>query len=146
MVTGPGASAVLDQLIACLLDAGDGVLLAGPHYNGFDVNMVARSGAHLLPTPIPLKDAFTPREVDVHLEAALAAAAADGITVRAVMLCSPHNPYGRTYDRATLAAYALFCERHDLHLISDEIYALSVFDNPSAFPRPRTVALRRDLS
>lgn len=133
IVSGPGASSVLDQLAAALLDAGEGVLLAGPHYNGFDVNMVARSGAKILPAPIPLADVFTPREVDVHLEAELERATRAGTTVRAVMLCSPHNPYGRTYDRATLAAYALFCERHDLHLISDEIYALSVFDNPSAY-------------
>lgn len=131
MISGPGASSVLDQLIAALLDAGEGVLLAGPHYNGFDVNMVARSGAKIRPAPIPLEDVFTPREVTVHLENELKRAKEDGVTVRAVMLCSPHNPYGRTYDKETLLAYATFCEEHDLHLISDEIYALSVFDNPS---------------
>lgn len=51
------------------------------------------------------------------------------------MLCSPQNPYGRTYDKETLLAYALFAEKHDLHLISDELYALSVYDNPSELPR-----------
>ena len=30
-----------------------------------------------------------------------------------------------------LLAYALFAEKHDLHLVSDEVYALSVFDNDS---------------
>lgn len=134
IVTGPGASSVLDQLIAALLDPGQGVLLAGPHYNGFDVNMVARSGAKIRPAPIPLEDVFTPLELD-HLEKELQAAKEDGVEVRAVMLCSPHNPYGRTYDKETLLAYAQFCEKHDLHLISDEIYALSVFDNPSEYRR-----------
>lgn len=132
IVTGPGASSVLDQLIAALLDPGQGVLLAGPHYNGFDVNMVARSGAKIRPAPIPLEDVFTPRELN-HLEEELQTAKEDGVEVRAVMLCSPHNPYGRTYDKETLLAYAQFCEKHDLHLISDEIYALSVFDNPSEY-------------
>lgn len=27
--------------------------------------------------------------------------------------------------------YARFCEKHDLHLVSDEIYALSTYENPS---------------
>jgi aspartate/methionine/tyrosine aminotransferase len=48
-------------------------------------------------------------------------------------VCNPHNPLGRPYPRETLLSYAKFCEERDLHLVSDEIYALSVYDNPS-FP------------
>jgi aspartate/methionine/tyrosine aminotransferase len=43
-------------------------------------------------------------------------------------------------------AYCLFCEEHNLHLISDEVYALSVFpsrDNPH--PNPFVSALSIDL-
>jgi 1-aminocyclopropane-1-carboxylate synthase len=37
---------------------------------------------------------------------------------------------GRTYSRETLLAYAKFCEERDLHLVSDEIYALSTYSHP----------------
>ena len=45
------------------------------------------------------------------------------------MLVNPHNPTGRTYSADTLRGYVQFAEKHDLHLISNEIYALSTFTN-----------------
>ena len=36
-----------------------------------------------------------------------------------------------TVSREMLLAYCRFAEKHDLHLISDEVYALSVFQNDS---------------
>ncbi len=41
---------------------------------------------------------------------------------RVVILCSPHNPGGRVWDRSELAALADFCRAHDLLLVSDEIH------------------------
>jgi len=35
-----------------------------------------------------------------------------------------------------LEAYLRFCQRHNLHLLSDEIYALSVWDNRDATDAP----------
>lgn len=43
----------------------------------------------------------------------------------------------------TLKEFAAFCGENDLHLISDEIYALSVFDNPET---PAAVPFRSVLS
>lgn len=49
-------------------------------------------------------------------------------------------------SRSTLLEYCRFAEEHDLHLVSDEIYGLSVFDNP-AFPAalPFTSMLSLDV-
>lgn len=41
------------------------------------------------------------------------------------------SPPGFCYSRETLLAYCRFVEKHNLHLISDEIYALSTFTTPS---------------
>lgn len=38
---------------------------------------------------------------------------------------------GRCYSPAALRALADFCQNKDLHLISDEIYALSVYQRPN---------------
>jgi len=40
---------------------------------------------------------------------------------------------GRCYTRGVLEAYMRFCQKHNLHLITDEIYALSTWTNPD-FP------------
>ena len=45
-----------------------------------------------------------------------------------LMLNSPNNPSGAVYSATELAALAAVCERHNIIVISDEIYALSTYD------------------
>lgn len=42
--------------------------------------------------------------------------------VKSLILCNPHNPVGRMYDRDELAELQAFCKKHHLLLISDEIH------------------------
>jgi cystathionine beta-lyase len=42
---------------------------------------------------------------------------------KALLLCHPHNPTGRVFERAELEALADLAQRHDLVIISDEIHA-----------------------
>ena len=48
---------------------------------------------------------------------------------RLFMLCNPHNPVGRMWNREELLALAEFCERHDLVICSDEIHCQLVLDS-----------------
>ena len=41
---------------------------------------------------------------------------------RLLILCNPHNPVGRVFDREELEWLLDFCERHDLWVCSDEIH------------------------
>lgn len=47
---------------------------------------------------------------------------------RMFLLCNPHNPLGRVWDRDELLRLADFCERHNLILCSDEIHCDLVLD------------------
>lgn len=47
---------------------------------------------------------------------------------RLLLLCNPHNPVGRAFDREELARLAGLCDRHDLVIVSDEIHAGLVLD------------------
>jgi cysteine-S-conjugate beta-lyase len=47
---------------------------------------------------------------------------------RAYLLCSPHNPCGRLWERAELARLAEICARHDLVIVSDEIHNQLLLD------------------
>ena len=68
----------------------------------------------------------------------------DGRHVKGLILSNPGNPIGMyshpvfvrlivetgyVLSKESILAYCRFAERHDIHLISDEIYALSIFKN-----------------
>ncbi|WWC58053.1 uncharacterized protein I303_100588 [Kwoniella dejecticola CBS 10117] len=129
IITGVGCSAVLDQLFYTLMDEGEAILLAAPYYTGFDRDLIGRGRVRLIPVHVPVgEEAFGPGCLEMFAQK-LEEVEKEGIRVRAVIVCNPQNPLGRTYPRSTLLAYARFCEERDLHLVSDEIYALSVYDN-----------------
>jgi 1-aminocyclopropane-1-carboxylate synthase len=98
--------------------------------DGFDPDMTIRARAEVVGVNVG-PDFSSPRTLDA-FEAEHQRLAAAGKRVRAVMLCNPHNPLGFNYPRTTVRAYAAFCERHNLHLVCDEVYALSQFSNPDA--------------
>jgi len=100
----------------------------------------------MIPVAVPDDDgAFAPDSLRAFKET-MDRLKSQGITTKAVIVCNPHNPLGRTYPRETLLAYARFCEEEDLHLVCDEIFALSVYDNPD-FPEalPFTSMLSLDV-
>jgi cystathionine beta-lyase len=47
---------------------------------------------------------------------------------RLFMLCNPHNPIGRVYQRDELAALAAICCSHDMVICSDEIHCDLILD------------------
>ena len=68
-------------------------------------------------------------EMDAGLLPCLSQSIAAGVlwskNVRAVVLTNPSNPSGQCYSVDALATAARFCEENNLHLIVDEVYALS---------------------
>ena len=72
------------------------------------------------------------------------AAAEEGIKIRALLICNPHNPLGKCYPEVTLKALFKLCDQYGIHLISDEIYGLSVFDVEGEDRTPFTSVLSVD--
>ncbi|MEM7408400.1 MAG: aminotransferase class I/II-fold pyridoxal phosphate-dependent enzyme, partial [Pseudomonadota bacterium] len=55
-------------------------------------------------------------------------------STRLLMLCNPHNPGGRVFDRAELEQLGELALQHDLVVVSDEIHADLVFDGREHVP------------
>jgi aspartate aminotransferase len=120
-----GATQALHMAMALTLSHGDEVLVPDPGYTTFTMN------AHLLqatPVPYPLRAgrAFQPDLAE--LEALVTP------RTRALIVNTPSNPLGSTFDRATLEALLALARRHDLWLISDEVYERFTWTRPHISP------------
>lgn len=132
-----GVSSLLDMVAFNIADASDGVLVPTPMYSMFEQDLCSRAELNIIPVTMPQPlDQFNALHKESFIsefERSLKSAQASGIRVKAVLICNPCNPVGRFYSRATLMAIASFCGKHGIHLIADEIYALSGFDSPDGF-------------
>ncbi|KAL8828018.1 MAG: hypothetical protein Q9191_002835 [Dirinaria sp. TL-2023a] len=132
-----GVSSVIDSLAWCICDEGDGVLIGRPLYVGFVTDLENRAKVTPVYVDFGQEDVLGIAAV-ARYEQAFRQAAHRGITVKALLLCSPHNPLGQCYAPDVLEEYLAFCSSHKIHLISDEVYAMSVFphkgnSNPTPF-------------
>lgn len=124
-----GCSAAVEQLSWLLTDPGEGVLLSRPYYGTFIGDISLRPGAAVVPVDFAEEDPLGPGAVVRYEKALVEFEKSTGKRVRAVMLCHPHNPLGRCYPRSVLTELMKFCQARHLHLISDEIYACSIWEN-----------------
>ncbi len=110
----PGAQAALFGVAQCLFEAGDEVIVAEPTYVTYQA-VLGAPGATMVQVslrpetgfqldPDTLARAITPR-------------------TRGIILNFPHNPTGACLTEDQAKAVAALCRRHDLWLVSDEVYS-----------------------
>ena len=114
-----GVSEGLDLALRALLDPGDEVIVPQPCYVAYEP-CVALAGGVPVPLATRAADGFVPRAADV--EALVTP------RTRALLLNYPNNPTGAAPARADLLALAEVARRHDLVVISDEIYDRLAYD------------------
>jgi aspartate/methionine/tyrosine aminotransferase len=117
-----GAGSVLEILSYALGDPGDGVLVPTPSYAGFWMDLELRSGLAIVPVHRSSDDDFrlTPELLD-H------AVAGAGRPIKALLFTSPDNPLGTVASPEEISQVLAWADDRDLHVVFDEIYALSVF-------------------
>ena len=122
---GNGVSELIDLSLRALLNPGDEVLVPSPDYplwsaavalnGGKAVHYRCASDNGFLPDLEQMEDAITPK-------------------TRAIVVINPNNPSGAVYDRETLMAIVELAGRHNLVLLSDEIYDQMVYDGAEFIP------------
>lgn len=120
-----GATAALDVIATALCDPGEEIAVPAPYYGAFDVDLVGRSGARLLPVPLPPGEGFP--LLPGAVRESVISARSEGRTVRALALTSPSNPIGQVYSEKLLYQLLKTAAELDLDVISDELYAHCVF-------------------
>ncbi len=132
-----GAGSVLEVVFYLLADPGDAVLVPTPSYAGFWMDLGVRDGLEIVPVHRSAEDGF--RLTPALLDRALAAA---DRPVRALLVTSPDNPLGTVYAAAEIDAVVEWAADAGIHVVFDEIYALSVFGDR---PFTSVAALRSSL-
>lgn len=115
-----GAQEALAIVMQTLLDPGDEVLLASPFYMAYEANIVLAGG---VPVAVPTREAEDFQMSASEIE--------ERITERTKLLAivSPSNPTAAALTRETLEAIADVARRHDLPVLSDELYEKVVYDD-----------------
>jgi aspartate aminotransferase len=113
-----GAKHSLYNIFHALLDKDDEVIIPAPYWVSYpDIVLLAGGKPVIVPTtaengfrisPEQLEKAITPK-------------------TRAFILCSPSNPTGAGYDRAALDALRPIFEKHNVVVVSDDIYRRLVY-------------------
>src|SRR5262252_1698351 len=119
----PGAQGGLYCATQCLAGPGDEVIVGEPIYATYE-GVIGASGARMVTFPLRAERGFRP---DLY---ALARAITPQTCV--IWINSPHNPTGAVFTRAEVEAIAALCRKHNLWLLSDEVY------EDLAFARPHT--------
>jgi aspartate/methionine/tyrosine aminotransferase len=117
-----GAGTILESLFYVIADPGDAVLIPTPSYSGFWLDLETRDALSIVPVHTRASDDF--RLFPALLDQALSSTRR---RVRALLLTSPDNPLGRVYSPDELAAVMDWARRAGVHLVMDEVYALSVY-------------------
>lgn len=122
---GSGASSVLGNLFYTLAEAGDAVLIPAPYYNAFENDM--KQFASLIPIPVYMEDCTLGPTIE-ELETAAKTAEESGLTVKILLITNPNNPLGVIYKPNVILNSVMWARSRKMHIIADELYALSVHD------------------
>ena len=110
----PGTQAALYVAFMATVDHGDEVLLLDPYYATYEA-VVSAPGA--IPKPVRLDP---DRNFHINFDALEKAV---GPRTRAILLNSPSNPTGAVFTTEEVARIGALAQKHDLWIISDEVYA-----------------------
>ncbi len=114
-----GANEAVLMIMVGLLNPGDEVLIPDPMWLHY-FYCARLAGARVVSVPLSESDGYQLNPDDIEKR----------ITPRTKMIVvnSPHNPTGVVYTRETLEAVANIAAKHNLLVVSDEIYERIIFD------------------
>ncbi|MDA0712356.1 MAG: aminotransferase class I/II-fold pyridoxal phosphate-dependent enzyme, partial [bacterium] len=112
----------LSSTLRAVCNPGDGLIIFQPFHEMYP-NQANIFG--LKPIYVTLRENLEAMQWDLDREE-LARAAPNA---RAIILNTPHNPTGKVFSAEELAFIADLCQKHDLFLITDEIYEHILYGN-----------------
>ncbi len=113
IVTEGGSEAIMFAFQACL-DAGDEVIMTEPGYANY-ISFARQTGVKVVSVPSSIETGFAlppAGEIEKYITP----------RTKAILICNPNNPTGYLYSRHEMEQIGRIVKKHDLFLISDEVY------------------------
>ena len=120
VASGIGGKHVLFSLLYALLNEGDELLIPTPYWSSYaDIANLLGAKSILLPCPSEQSYKLRPEQLERSI----------GSSTRVLLFNNPSNPTGMVYDEGEIRALGDVLERHDIWVISDDIYNRMIFDD-----------------
>lgn len=132
MITIGGVEAVFMALMT-ILNPGDEVIIPDPAYTCYLGQVLTLGG---VPVRVPLYEEHGFRLQPEDLEKAITP------KTKAIVITYPSNPLGAVLDRADGEALAKVIEKHDVMVLSDEVYEKIIFDGREHFSLAQIPSIR----
>lgn len=119
IVTNGGSEALLFTMMS-ICDVGDEIITPAPYYSNYN-NFADMAGVKVVPLERNIEDDYTLPDIS-NIE--------DIITekTKAILISNPCNPTGAIYDNNDLNTLLDIAVKHNLYIISDEVYREFVYD------------------
>ncbi|KAM6961344.1 1-aminocyclopropane-1-carboxylate synthase-like protein 1 [Aplochiton taeniatus] len=132
-----GCGSLFSSIAAAVCDPEDAFLIPTPFYGVITNYLRLYSDVRLFHVDLDCEDFREDSRcfhlTVAHLEEALQEAKTKGVNIRGLILVNPHNPLAEVHSPQEIRDFLEFAKRHELHVIVDEVYMLTVFDESATF-------------
>lgn len=139
MVYSNGIVAAISSMVRKLTTPAENVLIQPPVYNIF-YNSILNNGRNIITNELIYEGGEYRMNFD-DLEEKL-----KNPQTSLMILCNPHNPVGKIWDRQTLARAGELCKKYGVTVISDEIHCSITKPGSSYVPFASASEICRDIS
>lgn len=119
-----GVSSLCESLAYCLFDKGETLLMPAPYYPGFVYDFSRRFEVNIEIVDLKEENNFK-HNIDDFKQAILK------YKPKAILMTHPYNPTGESLDKNFTHDLVQLCKEKNIHIITDEIYALSRLNGES---------------
>ncbi|WP_027232555.1 aminotransferase class I/II-fold pyridoxal phosphate-dependent enzyme [Phyllobacterium sp. UNC302MFCol5.2] len=121
----PGTQTALSLVMLGIAEEGDEIITGDPLYATYD-GVVRATGAMRVSVPLRPEKGFRMQAAD--LEKVITP------RTKVLLLNTPHNPTGAVLSAREIAEIGEVCRKHNLWIVSDEVYEQLIFDGTFASP------------
>lgn len=119
------SNAIIDFVVRCVADPGDEIIYPDPGFSTY-IAVTNYTGVKKVGVPVKESNKFhvEPEEIEKRITD----------KTRLIILNSPNNPTGAALDRDEIIEIARIVKKHDIYLLSDEIYSKVIYDKQHYSP------------
>ncbi|KYQ99850.1 1-aminocyclopropane-1-carboxylate synthase [Tieghemostelium lacteum] len=125
---GAGVTPIVENIFSAFCNPGEICIIPSPFYSAFVFDAFARANVTVVPAPMEMyNDNGDIQKFSIQLDVYDNLYKQYGDKIKLIVICNPNNPTGHIIPSHEILDLIQWAKSKNIHLISDEIYALSIF-------------------